>query len=60
LDGTVTCTLGDIPNGGSVTVTIDVTARRTGTAVNTAQVSSLSPDPDPANNTDTEETVITR
>ncbi len=60
LDDTVTCTLGDIPNGGSVTVTINATARRTGTAINTAQVSSLSPDPDPANNTDTEETVITR
>lgn len=60
LDGTVTCTLGDLPNGGSVTVTIDVTARRTGTAINTVQISSLSPDPDSANNTDTEETVITR
>jgi uncharacterized repeat protein (TIGR01451 family) len=60
LDGTVTCTLGDIPNSGSVTVTIDVTARRTGTAINTVQVSGSSPDPNPANNTDTEETVITR
>lgn len=60
VDGTVTCSVGDIPNGGSVTVTITVTARRTGTVTNTAQVSSSSPDPDLTNNTDTEETVITR
>ncbi len=59
-DGIVTCSLGDIPNGGTVTVTINVTARRTGAATNTAQVSSSVPDPDPANNTDIEETVITR
>jgi uncharacterized repeat protein (TIGR01451 family) len=59
-NGTVTCSLGDIPSGGSATVTINVTARRTGTATNTAQISSSSPDPDQANNTDTEETVITR
>jgi uncharacterized repeat protein (TIGR01451 family) len=60
LDGTVTCTLGDIASGDSVTVTIDVTARRTGTAINTVQVSSQSPDPDRANNTAAEETVIAR
>lgn len=58
--GPVTCSLGDIPNAGSVTVTITVTAKRTGTATNTAHVSSLTSDPDPANNTDSEETVITR
>jgi uncharacterized repeat protein (TIGR01451 family) len=56
----VTCSLGDIANGGSITVTITVTARRTGTATNTAQVSSSSPDPNLANNTDTEPTVVTR
>lgn len=59
-DGTVTCSLGDISSGGTVTVTINVTARRTGTATNTAHVSSAAPDPNPANNSDTEETVITR
>lgn len=59
-DGTVTCSLGDLANGGSVTVTITVTARRDGTVTNTAQVSSLSPDPNLANNTDSEDTVITR
>ena len=59
-DGIVTCSLGNISSGSSVTVTIDVTARRTGTATNVAQVSSASPDPNSANNTDTEDTVITR
>jgi uncharacterized repeat protein (TIGR01451 family) len=59
-DGIVICSLGEIGNGGSVTVTINVTARRTGTAVNTVQVGSSSPDPNFANNTDSEETVITR
>ena len=59
-DDIVTCTLGDIPSGGSVTVTIDVTAKKRGTVINTVQVSTSSPDSNPANNTDTEETVITR
>lgn len=59
-DGTVTCSLGDIASGNSVTVTINVTARRTGTAVNSVQVGSLSPDSNLANNTDTEATDITR
>lgn len=59
-DGTVSCSLGDIASGGSVTVTINVTARRAGTAANTVRVTSLSPDPNLANNSDTEETVITR
>jgi uncharacterized repeat protein (TIGR01451 family) len=59
-DGTVTCTLGNISSGGSVTVTIDVTARKRVTVINTVQVSTSSPDPNSANNTDTEETVITR
>jgi uncharacterized repeat protein (TIGR01451 family) len=59
-DGLVTCSLGTLSNGSSATVTIQVTARRAGTAVNTAEVRSLSPDSNPGNNTDTEETVITR
>jgi uncharacterized repeat protein (TIGR01451 family) len=58
--GIVTCTLGDIPSGGSVTVTIDVTAKQRGTVINMVQVSTSSPDANSANNTDTEETVITR
>src|SRR5688572_23368158 len=60
LKGMVTCTLGDIPSGGSVTVTIDVTANKRGTVSNTVQVSTSSPDPNSANNTATEETVISR
>jgi len=59
-NGTVTCSLGDIANSGSATVTITVTPRRTGTVTNTAQVGSLSPDPNLTNNTDSEDTVITR
>jgi uncharacterized repeat protein (TIGR01451 family) len=59
-NGTVTCSLGDMANGDSETVTITVTARRPGTVTNTSQVSSLSPDPNLANNTDSEETVVTR
>jgi uncharacterized repeat protein (TIGR01451 family) len=58
--GTVNCTLGDIPTGGSVTVTIDVTTKKRGTVINTVQVSTSSPDPNRANNTATEETVISR
>jgi uncharacterized repeat protein (TIGR01451 family) len=60
VNGTVTCSLGDIANGGSENISITVTPRRTGTVTNTAQVSSLSPDPNLANNTDSEDTVITR
>jgi uncharacterized repeat protein (TIGR01451 family) len=59
-DGTITCEVGDLASGGSATVTINVTARRVGTITNTAEVSSLSPDPNQANNTDIEETVVTR
>jgi uncharacterized repeat protein (TIGR01451 family) len=56
--GTVACNLGDLSNGASVTVTIIVTPKKVGTIVNTAQVSSLSPDPNSANNTATEETTV--
>ena len=59
-DGTVTGTLGNISSGGSVAVTVEVTARKRVTVINTVQVSTSSPDPNSANNTDTEETVITR
>ena len=58
--GTINCALGNLANGASVTVTIVVTPRRVGTITNTAQVSSLSPDPIQANNTDSEATVVTR
>ena len=58
--GTVNCALGNLANAASVTVTIVVTPRRTGTLTNTAQVSSASPDLNPANNTDTETTTVIR
>jgi uncharacterized repeat protein (TIGR01451 family) len=47
----VTCTLGTIPSGGTVTATIVVTppSKKT-TLTNTATVSSTTNDPDPANN----------
>ena len=56
--GVVTCSLGDLASGGNVTVTITVTFKKAGTVTNTAQVSSLSPDPDSTNNTEAEQTVI--
>ncbi|HEY0605727.1 MAG TPA: hypothetical protein VGD58_22580 [Herpetosiphonaceae bacterium] len=58
--GTVSCTLGDLSNGAQVTVTLIVTPKKAGIITNTAQVRSLSPDPNTANNTDTEETTVTR
>src|SRR5687768_10652485 len=57
---TVACNLGDLSNGTSVTVTIIVTPKKVGTITNTAQLSSISPDPNPANNMDTETTVVSR
>jgi uncharacterized repeat protein (TIGR01451 family) len=57
---TVACSLGDLNNGVSVTVTIIVMPKRTGTITNTAQVSSMSPDPNATNNTDTEQTTVVR
>jgi uncharacterized repeat protein (TIGR01451 family) len=58
--GTVVCDLGDLSNSSSVTVTIVVKPKRAGTITNTAQVNSLSPDPNSDNNTDTEQTTIVR
>lgn len=57
---TVACNLGELSNGTSVTVTIIVTPKKAGTLTNTAQVSSSSPDPNTANNTDIEQTIVVR
>lgn len=55
----VNCSIGTIANGGNASVAIVVTAQRAGTVINTATVSATSPaDPTPANNTDSEQTVI--
>ena len=57
---TVSCNLGSLSNGASATVTIIVTPKKAGTLTNTANVSSSTSDPNPANNTDTEQTVVSR
>lgn len=56
---TVTCNLGQVNAGVTVTATIVVKARKDGTASNTASVTSVD-DTTPANNQDTETTVITK
>ncbi|MDQ8739411.1 DUF11 domain-containing protein [Paenibacillus sp. LHD-38] len=56
--GVVTCSLGTLANGASATVEIVVTPTAAGTTTNTANVSGNEFDPNLANNTDTEETVI--
>ena len=48
--GTVSCSLGSIRPGQTVTVTIDVTAQSAGTATNSASVSGKEPDPNTGNN----------
>jgi uncharacterized repeat protein (TIGR01451 family) len=54
------CTLGTIIAGGSANVTLETTVAITATGIitNTAQVSSLEPDPDTTNNIDYETTTI--
>jgi uncharacterized repeat protein (TIGR01451 family) len=56
--GLVTCDLGSLANGASATVTITVTPFAVGTIVNTVSVTGNEDDPDPSNNTDTEETTV--
>jgi uncharacterized repeat protein (TIGR01451 family) len=55
----VTCALGDVAAGATVTVTITVKPTRKGTISNTAQAVAVSPpDPNTANNKDTEATTV--
>ena len=54
----VTCNLGTIDASGSATVTIKVTPTTDADLSNTASVSSSTLDPNAANNTDTETTVV--
>jgi len=58
LEGVVTCLIGDLAMGDSVTITITVTAASDGIAGNTAVVSSDNVDPNPEDNTATVDTVI--
>jgi uncharacterized repeat protein (TIGR01451 family) len=55
---TVTCALGSIASGATATVTIKVTPTTDADLANTATVSATTADPNPANNTDAELTVV--
>jgi hypothetical protein len=60
-NGELTCALGSIGDGASVTVTIVVSPSNAGvTLTNTATARALSPDPDLTNNTDSETTVVVK
>jgi large repetitive protein len=48
----VVCQLGDIPSGGSATITLEATATDAGRPENTAVVESPTADPDTTNNSD--------
>jgi uncharacterized repeat protein (TIGR01451 family)/CSLREA domain-containing protein len=56
--GVVTCNLGTIPAGDSVTITIVVTPTAPGNIVNNVSVDSDTDDPDPANNAATAPTEV--
>jgi uncharacterized repeat protein (TIGR01451 family) len=59
--GTVNCTNASLAPGGSAvfTLTVAIAPATVGTISNTATVSSASTDPNPANNSDTETTLVT-
>lgn len=52
--GTISCTLGNLPNGTSATVTIVVNPTVEGALSNTASVRGNEPDPDAGNDSDTD------
>lgn len=54
----VACDLGDIPAGGTATVTITVTPTAVGTIARTVAVSTISQDPNNANNSASASTVV--
>ena len=54
----VTCSLGDLAAGASVTVDVTVIPSVAGTVSNRVELSSSTPDPNPANNTSTESTAV--
>jgi uncharacterized repeat protein (TIGR01451 family) len=56
---TVTCNLGDLASGTSATITLVVKSPTKGPITNRASVTSTSPDPNAANNADTETTTVT-
>jgi uncharacterized repeat protein (TIGR01451 family) len=56
----VNCDLGVLASGGSATVDIVVKPRQAGTITNTATVTSLASDPNPANDSDSVDTSVCR
>jgi uncharacterized repeat protein (TIGR01451 family) len=56
---TISCALGDLASGASTSVDILVRPTAQGTLANTATVTSLTPDPNTANNTATTTTTVT-
>jgi uncharacterized repeat protein (TIGR01451 family) len=57
--GTVTCNLGTVANGGSVAISVAVTAPASGQTIsNTSTVTATEPDGTPTNNTSTLATVV--
>lgn len=57
-NGTVTCSVGTVPRGGSATVAIVVTPNTAGVLVNTASASSGVSDPDASDNSATAHTIV--
>ncbi len=55
----IACTIGTMNNGGTATITINVTAPASGVLSNTATVAGTPPDPTPTNNADTVQTIAT-
>jgi uncharacterized repeat protein (TIGR01451 family) len=56
--GVVTCSLGDILNGGTTSVEIVVTTTAAGTLTNSASVAADTADPNPNNNSTEEQTTV--
>jgi len=57
-DGTVTCSVGNLANGASASITIVVTTTTPGGLANTATVRGNEPDPNPLNNSATATTTV--
>jgi uncharacterized repeat protein (TIGR01451 family) len=57
-DGTITCSLGNLANGASASITIIVTTTTSGSLTNTATVSGNETDPNPLNNSATATTTV--
>jgi uncharacterized repeat protein (TIGR01451 family) len=54
----IVCNLGDIPVTGAATITVMVNTTATGTVTNTANVTTVTADPTPANNTAVQTTTV--